>query len=62
DGMSVHQPAYQLPVVVDTLGAGDVFNAGVIDGLMAGLEPAEVLAAAVRLAGEKCTRQGLQFA
>ncbi|MCU7872229.1 MAG: ketohexokinase [Candidatus Thiodiazotropha sp. (ex Lucinoma borealis)] len=62
DGMSVHQPAYQLPVVVDTLGAGDVFNAGVIDGLMAGLEPAEALAAAVRLAGEKCARQGLQFA
>ncbi|MCU7929955.1 MAG: ketohexokinase [Candidatus Thiodiazotropha sp. (ex Codakia rugifera)] len=62
DGMSMHQPAYQPPVVVDTLGAGDVFNAGVIDSLMTGRKPVEALAAAVCLAGKKCARQGLKIA
>lgn len=62
DGNTLHIPAYQPTMVVDTLGAGDVFNAGVIDGLQAGIEPAEVLRKAVRLAGEKCGRRGLGIA
>ncbi|WP_217161034.1 PfkB family carbohydrate kinase [Thiocystis violascens] len=45
--------------VVDTLGAGDCFNAGVIDGLLRGLPPGEAVARAVRLAGYKCGRYGL---
>jgi ketohexokinase len=47
------------PQVRDTIGAGDVFNAGVIDGLLCGLGLPEVLARATRLAGHKCGRRGL---
>ena len=51
--------AYPPPRVVDTTGAGDVFNAGIIDGLMQnqGLESA--LSAACRLAGHKCGMPGI---
>lgn len=52
-------PAYAPPRVVDTLGAGDVFNAAVIDGLLAGLDLPQLLAHANRLAGHKCGRSGL---
>ena len=54
-----HSPAYQPPQVVDTLGAGDVFNAGVIDGLLQGLDPPSALQWACRLAGLKCGQTGL---
>jgi ketohexokinase len=59
DGGIQHEPAYRPPKVIDTLGAGDVFNAGVIDGLLAGSEPAVALRNGVRLAGEKCGRWGI---
>jgi ketohexokinase len=36
-----------------------VLNAGVIDGLLRGFPPGEVVARAVRLAGIKCGRVGL---
>ena len=52
-------PAVPLARVVDTLGAGDVLNAGVIDGMVRGLEPETAVRAAVRLAGVKCGRVGL---
>jgi ketohexokinase len=52
-------PAHSPARVRDTLGAGDVFNAAVIDGLLAGLAPLEVLERATRLAGHKCGRPGL---
>jgi len=45
--------------IVDTLGAGDVLNAGVIDGLLHGLELGEAVRRAVTLAGIKCGRIGL---
>lgn len=59
DGEPFYHPAWTPPRVVDTLGAGDTFNAGVIDGLIRGRSLAEVLADACRLAGEKCGGIGL---
>ena len=52
-------PASPLERVIDTLGAGDTFNAGVIDGLLVGLTPGDAVRRAVRLAGFKCGRIGL---
>lgn len=52
-------PARVPAAVVDTLGAGDVFNAALIDGLLAGLGLEALLARATALAGHKCGRQGL---
>jgi len=57
-GQPIHSPAYALDQVVDTLGAGDVFNAGVIDGLSRRLPVERVLESACRLAGAKCAQQG----
>lgn len=45
--------------VRDSLGAGDVLNAGVIDGLLRRHSPRAALNRAVRLAGIKCGRSGL---
>ena len=53
-------PARPPERVVDTLGAGDTLNAGMIDGLLRGLEPGDALARAVALAGLKCGRSGLE--
>lgn len=44
--------------VIDTLGAGDTFNAAVINGCLAGLDTAELLRQGCALAGRKCTRHG----
>lgn len=51
-------PARPPERVLDTLGAGDTLNAGMIDGLLGGLCPAEALSRAVALAGLKCGRTG----
>jgi ketohexokinase len=58
-GAPQHCPALPPDRVLDTLGAGDVLNAGVIDGLLRRLAPAEAVSRAVRLAGIKCGRVGL---
>lgn len=55
----LHSPAYPPPRIVDTLGAGDTFNAGIIDGLVRGAGLAEALHGACRLAGMKCGQFGL---
>lgn len=52
-------PAHVPERVVDTLGAGDILNAGVIDGLCRRLTADVAVAWAVRLAGIKCTQIGL---
>lgn len=51
-------PAFPPERVVDTLGAGDTFNAGLIDARLRGLALAEALEAACRLAGRKCGQAG----
>lgn len=55
----VHAPAFNAGPVVDTLGAGDTFNAGIIDALCGGAMLEEALAHANRLAGSKVAREGL---
>lgn len=53
-----HSPAYPPPQLIDTVGAGDTFNAGIIDALLheSGIEDA--LHRACRLAGRKCGSDG----
>ncbi len=58
DGEILHARAPAVEVV-DSLGAGDVFNAGVIHGLLQGLPLQDVLTQAVKLASAKCGREGL---
>jgi len=59
-GKVLHSPAINLPRVVDTLGAGDTFNAAIIHAKLAGLPLAQCLRDACQLAGQKCAQQGLQ--
>jgi ketohexokinase len=59
DGGVYFEAARKQTNVVDTLGAGDVFNAGLIHGLQEWGDPQQALSFAVRIAGEKCGREGL---
>jgi len=52
-------PAHRPPLVRDTLGAGDVFNAAAVDGLLAGFAPSALLDYCNALAGHKCGVLGL---
>ncbi len=60
DGEACSSPAFPPPRLVDTIGAGDVFNAAMVHGLVTGQSLAATLAAACRLAGKKCGQEGLQ--
>lgn len=44
--------------LVDTLGAGDTFNAGVIHKLMGGATVGEAIRFGCKLAGVKCGQEG----
>ncbi len=56
-----YSPAFPPPRIVDTLGAGDAFNAGLIDARLKGLGMKEALREGCRLAGQKCGHNGLEF-
>ena len=57
-GKSYLHEAVVPEVVVDTLGAGDTFNAGIISACMDGLDVEASLALACQLAGKKCGQSG----
>jgi ketohexokinase len=59
DGRLHHCPAHAPARVIDTLGAGDAFNAGMIAALSTGADLPAALAAATRLAGRKVGQIGL---
>ncbi|MGF1548667.1 MAG: PfkB family carbohydrate kinase [Thiotrichales bacterium] len=58
DGTLHHQPAAPAGPAIDTLGAGDTYNAGVIHALVSGRTPREAIAYGVRLAGCKVAQAG----
>jgi len=60
DGRAWHSPACPPARVVDTLGAGDVFNAAIIDALLKGEDVAAALTQGCQLAGRKCGIEGLE--
>jgi len=53
-----HAPAYPPPEVIDTLGAGDTFNAGLIHAMTNGQSLVDALNHACRLAGKKVGQHG----
>ncbi len=57
-GEPVHVPAFPPPRVVDTVGAGDTFIAGLIDALVSGRTLPAAIEAASRLAGRKVGQWG----
>ncbi|XP_036922644.1 ketohexokinase isoform X3 [Sturnira hondurensis] len=58
DGQVLHSDAFPPPRVVDTLGAGDTFNAAVIFSLSQGKSMQEALKFGCQVAGKKCGLQG----
>jgi len=58
NGRLFRQPAIIPGKVVETLGAGDTFNAAIINGRLAGLDTPELLKQACVQAGRKCARTG----
>lgn len=55
----LHAPPHVPARVIDSIAAGDVFNAALIDGLLDGLAPLDLLARANRLAGHGCGQVGI---
>ena len=59
NGKIQHVPAEKVSPVLDTLGAGDTFNAAVIHHLIEGGSLLESVQQASQLAAKKCLKQGL---
>jgi ketohexokinase len=57
-GRVFRHPAVAPGHVIDTLGAGDTFNAAIINGSLAGLDTPAILEQACMLAGRKCAQAG----
>lgn len=55
-----HSPAYAPAQIVDTVGAGDTFNAGVIHALISAATLPEAIEYGCRLAGHKIGQQGIE--
>lgn len=58
NGDCLHSPAFTPARVIDTLGAGDTFNAGLIHAQLAGQTLADSLRSACQLAGQKVGQRG----
>jgi ketohexokinase len=58
DDQLYHQAAFEVPAVMDTIGAGDVFNAGIIHCLFRGMPVRAALREAAQLAAVKCGQNG----
>ncbi|XP_064002614.1 ketohexokinase isoform X3 [Pogoniulus pusillus] len=58
DGQLVHSEAFPPETLVDTLGAGDTFNAATIFALSAGKSLQDALTFGCQIAGRKCGIQG----
>ncbi len=61
EGSEHHSPAFPPPRVIDTLGAGDTFNAAVIHSFINGLDTRSAIHAASHLAGKKCGQLGFEY-
>lgn len=61
EGQALHEPAFSPLEVIDTIGAGDVFNAAMVAALCEGVPVSEALGRATRLAGQQCGREGLEL-
>lgn len=59
NGQLHHEPAQKLRKVIDTLGAGDTFNAGIIHHLLSGASLDQAVHEASKLAARKCQQIGL---
>jgi ketohexokinase len=59
DGKILFAPAFPPTRVVDTIAAGDVFNAAVIHALLENRPLDQILSYATRLAGHSCGREGI---
>ncbi|KAG9467533.1 hypothetical protein GDO78_014785, partial [Eleutherodactylus coqui] len=58
DGRVLHSPSFPPEKIVDTLGAGDTFNASVIYALSKGQSMEEAITFGCRIAGKKCGIHG----
>ena len=59
-GNEVYCSASKLPAVIDTIGAGDTFNAGMIDARLCGARLEQAMRFACSLAGNKCAQSGFR--